>query len=319
MAYEDDAVAGAGGVARDDAALHERERVRLQDRLVVERAGVALLAVAEDVLLRGGVAREEAPLHAGGERRAAASAQAGVLDLVERLLRRERRQRLVEPGEAAARYVLVDVGRVYLTRVAERDAHLALHHRQLFESRNARNVRVNARQREVGHRFAANDVPLHDGLDLLGADVAVEDARAVRHVDVHDRFRIAEAGRSHLGDGRLDACLSDGLPQRGEHFERTHRLAHQPGADAHPWPGVQLVPPRRCATGKGFVRFRHAPCSGSADLMRSTRLTASSSDMRPASSWSKLIAGACGQTPRQVLYLNEMLPSSVSPSPSRPR
>ena len=284
VADEDDAVARTRRVARDDAALHERERVGLQDRLVVERAGVALLAVAEDVLLRRGVPREEAPLHARRERRATAAAQAGVLHLVQCLPRRERGERFVQPGEAAARDVLVDVGRVDLPRIAKRDAHLSLHHRQFLAARNTRCVRIDGRQRELRSRFFANDVPLHNGLDLLRAHVAVEHTRPVRHIDVHDRLRVAESGRAHLGDGCLYARPFDGFPHRRKHFERAHGLTHEARPDAHPGPGVQFVPPRRGALRENLVRLRHACCSMSAARMRSTRLTASSSDMRPASS-----------------------------------
>ena len=51
-AHVDVALRGADGVAGDDHALQHRVRIALQDRAVHEGAGVALVGVADDVLLR---------------------------------------------------------------------------------------------------------------------------------------------------------------------------------------------------------------------------------------------------------------------------
>ena len=77
---------GTHGVRPDEHALEHRVRVALQDGPVHERPGVALVGVADDVLLvaRGVVA--ELPLEAGGEAGAAPAAQARALDLVDDLL-----------------------------------------------------------------------------------------------------------------------------------------------------------------------------------------------------------------------------------------
>ena len=63
----------AHGVAADRHALDHRVRVEAQDVAVVAGARLALVRVADDVLLAGGAARHEAPLHAGREARAAAA------------------------------------------------------------------------------------------------------------------------------------------------------------------------------------------------------------------------------------------------------
>jgi hypothetical protein len=56
-------------------------RVVAQDVAVLEGARLALVGVADDVLLRRETARHEAPLQAGREAGAAAAAQRGLLQL----------------------------------------------------------------------------------------------------------------------------------------------------------------------------------------------------------------------------------------------
>src|SRR5439155_201041 len=68
--------------AANDDPLDHLVRVILHQGAVLAGAGFALVGVAHDILGLGDVLRHEAPLHAGIESRAAASAQAGVLDFV---------------------------------------------------------------------------------------------------------------------------------------------------------------------------------------------------------------------------------------------
>ena len=77
------AVVGADGVGRDDHTLDHRMRVAFEHRTVHERAGVALVGVADDVVLVTGVLAARTPLSAGGEACAAAAAQAALVDLVD--------------------------------------------------------------------------------------------------------------------------------------------------------------------------------------------------------------------------------------------
>ncbi len=75
-------------VAADRHALDDRVRVVAQDVPVMAGAGLGLVGIADDVFLRRRAARHEAPFHAGRKGRAAASAQARGLDLVDDLLAR---------------------------------------------------------------------------------------------------------------------------------------------------------------------------------------------------------------------------------------
>ncbi len=69
----DEPVRGADGVGGDDHALDHLVRNALQQGAVHERAGVALVGVADHVLLVARRLAAEAPLHAGREARAAAA------------------------------------------------------------------------------------------------------------------------------------------------------------------------------------------------------------------------------------------------------
>ena len=87
VANIDIALVRADGKGADDHALQNAVRIALHQAAVHKRAGVALVAVADDVLdfvmgLAGGL-----PLVAGGEASATPAAQARLLHLVDNLLR----------------------------------------------------------------------------------------------------------------------------------------------------------------------------------------------------------------------------------------
>ena len=104
-AHVDRAEVRADRVAGDDAALDQRVRVGHHRRDVLAGARLALVGVDHEVLGLGagpgGPLRDEAPLHAGGEARAAAAAQAGVLDQLDQLVGMGRER--VREGLVAAR------------------------------------------------------------------------------------------------------------------------------------------------------------------------------------------------------------------------
>ena len=67
----------------DDDAFDDGVRIVLEDQAVFAGAGLAFVAVAENIFRFGRLLGHERPLHARGESRAAASAEGGVLDLVD--------------------------------------------------------------------------------------------------------------------------------------------------------------------------------------------------------------------------------------------
>ena len=122
VADEHDAVGGAGGEPGDDAALDQRERVRLKNGLVVEGTGVALFAVAEDELLGGRVSGQEAPLGSCWEGSSTPSSESRCFNLIQGLLGIQVGQGLVKGLVATVGHILIDVQRVNVTGVPENDA-----------------------------------------------------------------------------------------------------------------------------------------------------------------------------------------------------
>ncbi len=101
------AARAAHGVRRDDHPLDQRVRVVAQDVAILERARLALVGIAHEVLLPRELLGHEAPLEPGGKAGAAAAAQGRLLHLRDHRRRRDLRvddlaQRLV----AAARLVV---------------------------------------------------------------------------------------------------------------------------------------------------------------------------------------------------------------------
>src|SRR5690606_33150118 len=83
--HVDEGVVGPDRVRGDDDALDQRVRVGHHERDVLAGARLRLVGVDNQIMWLGSAVcfwalRDEPPLHAGGEARAAAAAQAGVLD-----------------------------------------------------------------------------------------------------------------------------------------------------------------------------------------------------------------------------------------------
>ena len=97
----DVAVAGADRVGGDRHPLEDPVRVALEDAPVHERAGVALVGVADDVPAEPVGLGDGVPLEAGRVAGAAAAAQAAPGDLLAHLGGRHRRERLPERLVAA--------------------------------------------------------------------------------------------------------------------------------------------------------------------------------------------------------------------------
>ena len=100
-AHVDERVPGLDRERTDDDAFDQQVRVGQHERDVLAGAGLGLVGVHHEVAGLLPERRQEAPLHARREARAAAAAQAGVLDLVDDLGRAHGdglRQRVVSPG-----------------------------------------------------------------------------------------------------------------------------------------------------------------------------------------------------------------------------
>ena len=116
------AFGSADGVAADGHGFHDAVGVAFKDGTVHERAGVALIRVADHVLLIGFILRSEEPLLAGRETGAAAAAQTGIGDDLDDLFGGHFGEHLAQRLIAVHGDILVDAFGVDDAAVAQRDA-----------------------------------------------------------------------------------------------------------------------------------------------------------------------------------------------------
>ena len=98
------------GVSGYDRSFEKLMRVRLHQHPVAEGRRFGLIRVDAQKRV-GAILRQETPFHPGREPRTTASAQVGLLDLLDDLLRRHF-QRLAQGLISAARFVHLERGRV---------------------------------------------------------------------------------------------------------------------------------------------------------------------------------------------------------------
>ncbi len=99
---------GIDGVGGDDRSLQHLMRAEFEEYPVLESARLALIGVYAKVDRLAGVPAQEAPLHAGREARAAATAQVAFFDLRGHLIRGHLPERFSESLIAAGPLVARD-------------------------------------------------------------------------------------------------------------------------------------------------------------------------------------------------------------------
>ena len=169
-------------------------RVIFHNGAVHERAGVALVAVADDVFRRGFLALHLAPLLAGGESSAPAPAQVGLADLVDDIVRAHVEKRLFKCGIAAHAQILADGIGIDLAAVLQHKALLLLIERDfvLFG--------INLAVLFVGqplHKFSGNNGFVDDFLTVGNLHLGV---KVSFRVNAHKGADLAETGAAALGD-----------------------------------------------------------------------------------------------------------------------
>ena len=200
------ALGRADRVGGDEHALDDAEGVALEHGPVHERAGIALVGVADEVLLRLRLVVRHLPLPARREAGAAAAAQAAGDDLLADLGRGHRRQRPGGGAEAAGRQRGVQAGGVDDAAVLQHDLGLAGEERRLADGPHAAvqvvGVLVLAQQEPVEQLAVAED-GLQPLVHRLGAEVAVAEAHAVRRHQVDEDLALAVADAAGLDDGHV--------------------------------------------------------------------------------------------------------------------
>ena len=182
-------------------------RIGFEHQPVHERAGIAFIAVADDVSDRIGLRAADRPFARRGEARAAASAQAGIGDGTNDFVRRAVLNAIRQRAVAIAHQVVIDAQRVDFAAILQHDALLLAGVRKRIGGGIAR------------EEPAGPQVLAHDRRRGLGRDIAVQCDAPVRPGDFHHRLAIAHAVAADRFDCGACAQLRGRLFQR-----RAHRL-----------------------------------------------------------------------------------------------
>ena len=325
----DIALVAAGGQARDHHALQHGMGVALHNGAVHEGAGVALVAVADDVLLVGLLPAGAVPLAAGGEAAAAPAPEAGVDDVLTDLLIRHLEQGPLKAGVAALGDVLLDVLGVAGAAVLQHHPVLLLIERNVLLPGIGHAVQT---VHQAVDDLAAQNGLFQDLVAVLGLDVDVHNAHGL---DVDQGAHLAEAvAAAHLDVQALflvgvvlEADVHRQVPAFAlgpEVFIDLHGAAGDAagtGADQH---GGGLL---AAAQGPlGLVAQVAERVAGELHWAASSfRIFSSSSralvgDILAWTSPSTVITGARPQAPRQATVSRVNMPSSlVLRLPDRPR
>jgi hypothetical protein len=158
----DDAFACPDGVSGDEHAFQHRVRVALQHAAVHERARVAFVRIADQVLRRSRRLAGKPPLQPGREPGSAAAPQAGGEHLFDHRLGLHS-EGLLQALIAARGEVVIHVLGIDETQVAGDDAYLGLEHGEVEESRQTvHRTLAKGAERQVGPGIVVLEDRAHD-------------------------------------------------------------------------------------------------------------------------------------------------------------
>ena len=190
------AVVGADGVACDDHALDDRQRVSFQDGTVHERARIALVTVADDELVGTFHVLRELPLAAAREAAAAASAETGGKDFVDDLLGAHGQSALHSLESAHSHGFLHVLGVDDAAAVQSHAALLLIEVDVVLALDLLRGARLHIEK--ALHNAAAEDIGLDDLLHVVDLHETVE---SVLRIDLDEGSLGAEAEAAHQVHG----------------------------------------------------------------------------------------------------------------------
>ena len=190
----DVALGGADRVACDRHRFQNDVGIALENGTVHERAGVAFVGVAADILLICVVACGEFPFQTGGEARAAAASQTGVEHGLDDLLGGHLGEDLAQSGITVVSDIIVDLFGIDNAAVSQSDALLLLIESSLVEGLDG--VLFNGLLIEqTGHDTALVQMLLNDLGNILQLYHGVEGAFRIND---HDR---AESAKTEAAGG----------------------------------------------------------------------------------------------------------------------
>ena len=234
-------------IAFEHAAIHERARI-------------AFVGVADDILLRAYRFRDRAPLQPGWVSSTAASAQAAFGDLVDHLARGHLRQRFDQSGVAVCGDIVLNAVRVDYARILQHDLFLPLKERNvgrtnkpgdgaLIEAVENRHA-VGGFDLLIEHAIAGRDqrtlrAQSHaaNALDLAVIFGAAQGDFLIQRI-LHRLALARQASGSHAhihSLGEVALLLAFGFCNLIEFFRRHVALSISSGA--HGWPGPLLFQP----------------------------------------------------------------------------
>ena len=268
----DVALGRLGCETSDGHALDQDERIALHDHAVGERARVALVGVADDVLLLARRVEHGAPLDARWKTCAAAAAEARVGDGCDDV-GRGHRNRGLEANETAVGLVIGERDGVGNAAARKGEARLAGKERDLLGGAECECVRA-----------AIEEVGIEQRGDVGDRDGAIGNAARWR-VDLDERLKPVHATRAVAHHAGIEAARDDLVGDGGSNFVRAE-------------------------SNRGGVA-RNVDADGHA-VTSATRAATLSASMRPITrDSSRIAAGAHEQRPRQKIGSSVSAPSAV--------
>ena len=225
-----EALARPHSVGRNGHAFQHAVRIALQHAAVHERAGIALVRVADDVLLLARRLGDRAPFEAGGVSCPAAAAQSALENRIQDVFRRHLPQNVVQGLVTLRRDVSFDALRVHDAAVGQHDGHLLGKERVLgiadLHLGFAALERADKRGRILrGDLLVKRAMPLRGDLDrrALGRRVHLDQRALTAQLHAADSAHLDLVFEPRLFDRLLQALLHPfGV---GGHAARRHAAA----------------------------------------------------------------------------------------------
>ncbi len=229
------ALLGAHCVGGDGDAFEHTERERLQQHAIHERAGVAFVAIADDVLGRSAGLPNLLPLDARRETGSAPATKPGQLDLFDHLLAAHLGQGPLQRSKAATGHIRVNVQRLGFARMLHGDPLLRA---QILADRRVTHVHSVSRDRlpalivgqpvqqpgrcrsQTRAHACGPEVLPHQRLGVPGVEACICDCPLARGSNLHQRDLMAQATARYASDGHGDVQVSSRLHQGIPHMHR---------------------------------------------------------------------------------------------------